>query len=150
MLLLVVITASPAYAEVNKLEIYDGYRFSLGVGAAIVRFDTKLKFTDKQSGNSAFLDPEGNLDLPDTPSVTTLYGSYNFNQKHSIGFSYFSVNRESSVFGIDKTFEDIRVVGDATMSDTTKFYRLERSGPVCLNNDIQFTSGYATTSYAAS
>ena len=42
------------------------------------------------------------------------------------------------------------VVGDATMSDTTKFYRLERSGPVCLNNDFQFISGYAITSYAAS
>ncbi len=134
MLLLVVITASPAYAEVNKLELYDGYRFSLGLGAAIVRFDTKVKFTDKQSGNSVFLDPEGNLDLPDTPSVTTIYGSYNFNQKHSIGFSYFSVNRESSVFSIDKTFEDIRVVGDATMSDATKFYRLEY-GYTLFNDD---------------
>jgi hypothetical protein len=124
MLLLVVITASPAYAEVNKLELYQGYRFSLGVGAAIVNFDTKVKITDKQSGNSVFLDPEGNLDLPDTSSVTTLYGSYNFNQKHSIGFSYFSVNRESSIFNIDKTFEDIRVVGAATLSDTTNFFRL--------------------------
>ena len=89
MLLLAVITASPAYAEVNKFDLYEGYRFSLGVCAAIVKFDTKVKFTDKQSGNSVFLDPEGNLDLPDTPSVTTLYNSYNFNQKHSIGFSYF-------------------------------------------------------------
>ena len=134
MLLLAVITAGPAYAEVDKLELYEGYRFALGVGAAIVRFDTKMKFTDKQSGNSVFLDPEGNLDLPDTSSVTTLYGRYNFNQKHSIGFSYFSVNRESSVFSIDKIFEDIGVVGDATMSDTTNFYRLDY-GYTLFNDD---------------
>jgi hypothetical protein len=134
MLLLAVITASPAYAEVDKLELYEGYRFSLGVGAAIVKFDTKMKFTDKQSGNSVFLDPEGNLDLPETPSVTTLYGSYNFNQKHSIGFSYFSVNRESSVFNIDKTFEDISVAGDVTMSDTTNFYMLNY-GYTLFNDD---------------
>ena len=125
LLLVATITVSPAYAELDKLELYGDYKFALGVGAAIVKFDTKMKFTDKQSGNSVFLDPEGNLDLPETSRVTTIYGRYNFNQKHSIGFSFFGVNRESSVFSFDKTFEDIRVVGDATMSDTTNFYQLD-------------------------
>ena len=74
------------------------------------------------------------FDLPDTSSVKTIYGGYNFNQKHSIGFSFFSVNRESSVFSFDKAFEDIRVVGDATLSDTTNFYRLDY-GYTLFNDD---------------
>jgi hypothetical protein len=134
MQLLVVMTATPAYAEVDKLDLYGGYKFALGVGAAIVNFDTKMKFTDKQSGQSVFLDPEGNLDLPDTSSVTAIYGSYNFNPKHSLGFSFFSVKRESSVFSFDKTFEDIRVVGDATLSDSTKFFQLDY-GYTLFNDD---------------
>ncbi len=134
LLFVAVITVSPAYAELDKLELYGDYKFALGIGAAMVKFDTKMKFTDKQSGNSVFLDPEGNLDLPDTSHVTTIYGRYNFNQKHSIGFSFFSVNRESSVFSFDKTFEDIRVVGDATMTDTTNFYQLDY-GYTLFNDD---------------
>jgi len=134
LLLITTVAASTAYAEVDKIEISSGYKFALGVGAAIVKFDTKIKITDKQSGNSVFLDPEGNLDLPDTSRVTTIYGRYNFNQKHSIGFSFFGINRESSVFSFDKTFEDIRVVGDATMSDTTNFYQLDY-GYTLFNDD---------------
>jgi len=134
MLLITVITASPAYAEVDKLELYDDYKFALGVGAAIVKFDTKIKITDKQDGRRIFLDPEGNLDLPETSSVTTIYGAYNFNQKHSIGFSFFGINRESSLFSFDKTFEEIRIVGDATISDTTNFYRLDY-GYTLFNDD---------------
>ncbi|NOQ69294.1 MAG: hypothetical protein GQ573_04200 [Gammaproteobacteria bacterium] len=134
LLLIALITVNPAFAGSDKLELYKGHTFALGFGAAIVKFDTKMKFTDKQSGDSIFLDPEGNLDLPETSSVTTIYGVYNFNSKHSIGFSFFGVNRESSVFSFDKTFEDVRVVGDATMSDTTNFYRLDY-GYTLFNDD---------------
>ena len=106
--------------------LYQSSRFALGVGAAIVRFDTKLKFTDKtkSSFNSIFIDPEGTLDLPETSSVTTFYGVWHINPKHSLGFSYFSVNRESSLFSIDETFEDVRIEGDAKITDATNFYRL--------------------------
>ncbi|MCK4834296.1 MAG: hypothetical protein KAT12_05945 [Gammaproteobacteria bacterium] len=128
------ITVNPVYADADKIELYKGHEFALGVGAAIVKFDTKMKFTDKQSGDSIFLDPEGNLDLPEISHVTAIYGGYNFNSKHSIGISFFSVNRESSVFSFDKTFEDVRVVGDATMSDTTNFYQLNY-GYTLFNDD---------------
>lgn len=134
MQLLVAITATPAYAEEDKLDLYGGYKFALGVGAAIVNFDAKFKSTDKRNGQSVFLDLEGNLDLPDTSSVTAIYGNYNFNPKHNIGFSFFRVNRESSVFSFDKTFEDIRVVGDATFSDSTKFFQLDY-GYTLFNDD---------------
>jgi hypothetical protein len=141
--LITVITVSPAYAELDKIELYRGDKFALGVGTAIVKFDTKIKFTDKQNGHKIFLDPEGNLDLPETSHVTTIYGGYRFNPKHSIGFSFFSINRESSVLSFDKTFEDVRVVGDATMSDVTNFYRLDY-GYTLFNDDrskIKFLAG---------
>ncbi len=134
MLFLTVIVSTPTCAEPDKIELHKGYDFTLGVGAAIVRFDTKIKIIDKQSGNSLFLDPEGNLDLPEISSVTTIYGSYNFNQKHSIGFSFFGIDRESSIFSFDKTFEDIRVVGDATLSDVTDFYRLNYGYTLFVDN----------------
>ena len=134
LLLSSVITASHAHDEMDKLELYNGYKFALGFGAAIVKFDTKMKFTDKQSGDSIFLDPEGNLDLPERSRVVIIYGAYNFNSKHSVGFSFFGINRESSIFSFDKTFENVRVVGDATISDTTNFYQLNY-GYTLFNDD---------------
>lgn len=118
--------ASPVLADIEtERELYKSSRFALGIGAAIVKFDTKLKFTDKTRSNfdSIFIDPEGNLDLPETSSVTTFYATWDINPKHSIGLSFWNVNRESSLFNIDETFEDVRVQGSAKISDTTNFYR---------------------------
>ena len=123
-LLAVVTSTAHAVGESNK-EHYISESLALGIGAAIVKFDTKLKFTDKTrtTFDSIFIDPEGTLDLPETSSVTTFYGAWNINPRHSIGFSYFSVNRESSLFDIDETFEDVRIQGNAKITDATNFYR---------------------------
>lgn len=127
-ILLFVVFSSTSHVNTiaDQIEMYESNGFTLGIGAAIVRFDTKLKFTDKTRANfnSIFLDPEGNLGLPEISHVTTFYGDWNINARHAIGFSYFSVNRESSLFSIDETFEDIRLVGDVKITDTTNFYRL--------------------------
>jgi len=126
-LLSVVITSAvKAKDEFEKTELYKSQRFALGIGAAIVKFDTKLKFTDKTRVNfdSIFLDPEGNLDLPEVSSVTTYYAAWNINPRHGLGFSFFNVNRESSILNFDETLEDVRIVGDAKLSDTTNFYQL--------------------------
>ena len=119
------VQASAVYADQPQTELYKDKKFALGVGAAIVRFDTNIKITDKQAARKTYLDLEGNLDLPELSTVTTFYGAYQFNPKHRLGFSFFSVNRESELFNIDKTFEDIRVVGQASFTDTTNFYRLD-------------------------
>jgi len=79
----------PAYAKPGQVDLFRSEKFALGIGLAVVKFDTKMKFTDKQSGDKVFIDPEGNLDLPEVSRVTTLYGIYNFNSKHSVGFSFF-------------------------------------------------------------
>jgi hypothetical protein len=125
LLLMIALPAAHAVNETEK-ELINIDSFALGIGAAIVKFDTKLKFTDKTRStfDSIFIDPEGTLGLPETSSVTTFYGAWNINPKHSIGFSYFSVNRESSLFNIDETLEDIRIEGDAKLTDATNFYRL--------------------------
>ena len=48
MLFLTVIVSTPTYAEQDKLELYEGYKFALGAGAAVVKFDTKMKVTDNK------------------------------------------------------------------------------------------------------
>ena len=124
--LLFVYAASAAHANTqpDQIELYKSGRFALGIGAAVVKFDTKVKFTDKQSGISIFLDPEGNLDLPEISHVTTIYGGWNINHKHSLSFSFFNINRESSIIDFDETLEDVRIIGNASISDTTDFYQL--------------------------
>lgn len=125
LLITVSLQLSDVEADELETELYKGSKFALGVGTAIVRFDTNIKVTDKQKGRKTYLDLEGNLDLPEVSTVMTLYGAYQFKPKHRLGFSFFSVNRESEIFNIDKTFEDIRVVGQASFTDTTNFYRLD-------------------------
>ena len=114
---------SQADNDPEKVNLYKSNKFALGVGAAIVVFDTKLKFIDKKRRRKVFIDPEGNLDLPEISNVTTFYGVYNFNDKHGIGFSFFSVNRESNLINIDKNLGEIKVLGQARLSDKTSFYQ---------------------------
>lgn len=112
-------------AEQEYTDLYNNGKFALGVGTAIVKFDTNAKYTDKTRARNTYLDLEGNLDLPEVSVVTTIYGAYQFAPKHRFGFSYFNVNRESNIFNIDKTFEDVKVVGNASITDTTDFYQLD-------------------------
>jgi len=125
LLIAVSVQACAVNADQLQTELYKDTRFALGVGAAIVRFDTNIKVADKQTGRKTYLDLEGNLDLPEVSAVTTFYGAYQFKPKHRLGFSFFSISRESEIFNIDKTFEDVRVEGQASFTDTTNFYRLD-------------------------
>lgn len=119
-----VTSISDASAEQEQV-LYKNSKFALGVGSAIVKFDTNIKFTNKQTRKKIYLDLEGNLDLPEVSGVTTIYGFYQFKPKHMFGFSFFNINRESEVFNIDKTFEDVNIVGKTSITDTTSFYRLD-------------------------
>lgn len=112
-------------ADQVQTDLYKTSKFALGIGSAIVKFDTNIKFTDKPTSRKIYLDLEGNLDLPEVSTVLTFYGAYQINQKHVIGFSFFSINRESEIIDIDRTLEDVRIVGTASITDTTNFYRLD-------------------------
>jgi len=123
------------WASENKQQ--DQYKkkpFSLGIGAGYVRFDTNFRFTDKDSGLSVFVDGEGTLGLPEKQGVPLFYGHYRFGkrQRHGIGFSYFRVNREATLFQLDeqKDFNlgDITITAGAqaklTLTDRTAFYHV--------------------------
>lgn len=114
----------PALSVAEDYKSIESSETGLGVGIALVRFDTSVKFGDKQKDRSIFVDTEGTLGLPDWDSIPVFYGAYRFSQKHGIGFSYFQVKRESSVYEIDETLDDVRITGQATFSDATRFYNV--------------------------
>ena len=112
----------------DEPNLYEGKKFALGVGFGIVKFDTNVKATDKQRSSSRYLDLEGNLNLPEISHVTTLYGAYRFNERHSMGFSYFAINRHSSVLQIDENYDDLLIINaDVSISDKSRFYNLNYS-----------------------
>ena len=111
-----------AWAQ-ESYELHEG-KFALGVGYAIARFDTNFKFKNKQTGISVFIDGEGTLGLPESDILPVLYGAYRFTNKHSIGFTYFRVKRESTLLDFDDTVDDITITGQVTLRDNTSFYNI--------------------------
>ncbi len=99
-------------------------KFSLGVAAGFERFDTNFNFTDKSTGRNVFVDAEGTLGLPETQTIPIIYGFYRPSKKHGIGFSFFQIDRNSSVLALDENIGDLNVTGDVTLSDQSAFYYL--------------------------
>jgi hypothetical protein len=116
---------APVKADPGDIEIYQDGKILLGVGAAIVRLDSKFTVIDKQTGDRLFLDPEGHLGLPARSHVTNFYGGYQFNKKHAFGIAYFKINRSTELFDFEGNLDDIILVkADATLSDKTSFTRI--------------------------
>lgn len=127
--LLLIVHSTRGYAGTalhdDEPNLYEGTTFSLGAGLGIVKFDTNVKVTDKQSGDSRYLDLEGNLDLPEVSYVTTVYGAYRFNERHSLGFSYFAINRKSSLQLLDESYGDFLIINaELNITDKSRFYNL--------------------------
>jgi hypothetical protein len=99
-------------------------RFTLGVGAGFVRFDTNFKFTKKSTGRSLFVDSEGTLGLPEQENVGIVFGRYRFSKKHALGFSAFRVRRENKLFADQVNLGGFTITGEATLTDNTRFYYL--------------------------
>jgi hypothetical protein len=99
-------------------------KLSVGIAGGLMRFDTNFKFTDRETGLSAFLDSEGSMDLPEVKTIPLVYGFWRPSQKHGVGFAYFSVRRESELISIDRNFGDLSVDGRASLEDDTRFYTL--------------------------
>jgi len=107
-------------------------KLTLGIGTALVRFDTNFKFTDKESGISIFVDAEGTLDLDEIDTVPVLYGYYRLAKRHGIGFSYFRIKREAEVLQFnedtDLNLGDLELTAGAnaevTLEDRSSFYFL--------------------------
>jgi len=116
---------APVKADPGDFDIYEDGKILLGVGAAIVRLDSKITITDKQTGDRLFLDMEGTLGLPGDTSVTNFYGGYQFNKKHALGISYFRINRSSELINFEGNLGDI-IIGNAnaTLTDKTAFTKI--------------------------
>ena len=114
----------PALSMAEDYQLIKSKETGLGVGFALARFNTNIKFEDKQTGQSIFIDAEGTLGLPDWDTIPVFYGGYRFSRKHGIGFSYFQVKRESSLFDIDETLGEVYINGQIMFSDDTRFYNL--------------------------
>ncbi|KPJ91146.1 MAG: hypothetical protein AMJ55_12345 [Gammaproteobacteria bacterium SG8_15] len=123
--------ASDAVTKTSDPLVFNDYgeqmkKGLVGIGLAAVRFDTKIRFIEKQSGVSVFLDPEGNLDLPEIASVNTFYAAYRLAKKHDIGAAYFAVKRDTTFFNQEINIEDVVILnGRASLSDDTKFYFID-------------------------
>lgn len=127
----------------NAIEFSDENEKHAGIGGGVglVKFDTKFKFTNKESGHSIFIDPEGTLDLPEFSNVNTFYAAYSFSKKHSIGFAHFRINRETTFLDEDLNLGDlINLKGSASISDTTRFYYLSY-GYSLFNDDRSRVTG---------
>jgi hypothetical protein len=101
-----------------------GRTLSIGIGVGLELFDTNVKFTEKSTGRTVFIDMEGTLGMPETDVVPILYGYWRINDKHGIGFSYYQIRRENTLLDIDKSLGDLTIKGDIKMSDESSFSSL--------------------------
>jgi hypothetical protein len=130
--MLAIIIVFPFLAEAAEVEssspggtVYQSNNLAIGVGLGIVKFDSKVKVRDKQTGGRRFLDLEGNLDLPETDRVDIVYGAYNFNARHSLVFSYFAIRRDSVLRDFKANYDDIILLrATIEVEDKSSFFDL--------------------------
>jgi hypothetical protein len=86
-------------------------------GAALVEIDSSYKYTDKESGLSFFLDPEGQLDLSQREYVPTVYFLTQIKRRHYISAGYTRFRRTSGEKTLDESLDigDIIIEADATL-----------------------------------
>lgn len=109
----------------EEVVTYEGKKFALGLGLGIVKFDTNAKVTTHKSGDSRYIDLEGNLNLPDSDQVNTIYGAYRFNQKHSLHFAYFAIERDSTLLNFSGDLGDIATINARIdLEDNSRFFNL--------------------------
>jgi hypothetical protein len=108
---------------------------SIGIGRAVVSFDTKVTLIDKTGGDDIFIDPEGNLKLPRISRVNVFYANFNITRKHHLGLAYFGANRESKIFDTQANLGDLLIIsGTASISEKSEFYFLNYGYSMYLDN----------------
>jgi hypothetical protein len=101
-----------------------GRKLSVGIAAGYQRFNTNFKFTERSSGRDVFVDAEGTLGLPETQTIPILYGFWRPSKRHGIGFSYFSVDRDTTLLAVDADLGNLNLTGTADLADKSQFYYL--------------------------
>lgn len=79
---------------------------AVGGGFATVNFDTKMKIDQYDADLPIFIDLEGNLDLPSTNTIETLFIEYTPSPRHQFSASYFRTYRQSDIRLINFSLPD--------------------------------------------
>jgi hypothetical protein len=128
--------AAETGTETNPPEREKRYTWSVTAGGAAVRFDSSYKQTDKDSGLSFFIDPEGNLDLSEKEYVPAVYLLALIKGRHYISAGYTRFHRTSGEKILDEDVDigDIIIEADARVEfqwdsddfDVSYGYRIHR------------------------
>ena len=122
--------AAPAEEPTQSIMQTRSKQFVIVAGGSSVLFDSSFKFLNKENGNSIFLDPEGQLDLPPRQNVPTLTILVALKDRHFLSIGATQFRRESAPLFV----EDIDL-GDLEIIDG--------SIEVWLNsNDLDISYGY--------
>ena len=73
----------------------------IAVGGSSVLFDSSFKYLDKETGNGFFLDPEGQLGLPERQEVPTLTMLVTLKDRHFLSIGATRFRRESTLLVVD-------------------------------------------------
>jgi hypothetical protein len=111
-----VIDADP---DVDLVAASRDYKFIIGVGSGIVRFDV--------------------FGLDERSDIRTLYGTYKFNSNHSLLFAYFDVSRRSR-FDLSETYDEILgASASLEIRDDSRFYYVNYGYTLFLENNNKIT-----------
>ena len=75
-------------------------RFALGLGAFLPAFDTTLRVDNQTVGAGDSVSLEDDLGLTEDESVLWVVGTWRFVDRHRLGISYFSFNRDASAMAL--------------------------------------------------
>jgi hypothetical protein len=81
------------------------YRWSVSAGGAAVQIDSSYKVTDKESGFSLFIDPEGQLNLSEREYVPSVYLLARLGGRHFISAGYTRFRRTSGEWLLDESLD---------------------------------------------
>jgi len=87
------------------------YRWGVAAGGAAVRFESSYKQTDKETGLSFFIDPEGQLNLSEREYVPAVYLLALVKGRHYITAGYTRFRRTSGEQRLDESID----IGDITI-----------------------------------
>jgi len=102
-------------------------RFVFGIAAGLERFDTNIRIVDTGTGNSIYLDGEGSFGLPESKTVPIVYGAIRFNEKHGLGFYWFTVRRLGTALAVNQDYGRLGVNGTVSFDDKTSLGYLNYS-----------------------
>lgn len=96
-------------------------RYVLGIAAGWERFDMNIKLTDRESGNSIFVDAESSFGLPETQLIPIVYGAARITSRHGIGFHAFTISRTGDSLSVNEDFGRLAVDGRVELTDRSSF-----------------------------